>query len=331
MHRWSARSFRCWNPFQCAAPEPLNQQPVIKTLLAVLQLELEDWPFDRLYAVLNSGWFRPPLAGWSVEQTPRVAASVLRRARIPGNRSAILATLERLDRSGGTASDAAEGAETKDQSRILAGRCLNRLSEALQPLRQKRDARSWAEALIQVARELGIAPQSVEADGQEAIDAWQAFEELLFIAAGTEELLGLGRRRSNCRSCMVNSSTCCSINRSQPSRGSRVPSRSWKRPRCAVSISPTCFSGGWPNQVFRSGGAILPLYRSRPSRAQRTRPVTRATYCSNAGRNAVVLQHRHACEKDADAELSRGESERPAPRRTFLPDMHCASCSIPRR
>lgn len=180
-------------PFQCSSPESLDQQPVIKAILSVLQLELEDWPFDRLYALLNSGWFRPRWSDWSAEKTPRSAATVIRRAKIPSGRTAMLGAFERL-------LAAAETAPRDDQfqasliSTSIASRCLNRLSDILSPLRQAHDAREWAEILRHIGGELGIAPQSADIDGQEAVDAWKSFEDLLFVSAETEELLGQSRR-----------------------------------------------------------------------------------------------------------------------------------------
>lgn len=179
-------------PFQCDSPEPLIRQPVIKALLSVLQLELEDWPFERLYALLNSGWFRPRWPEWSAEQTPRSAAGILRRAKIPGGRTAVLSAFERFE-TFNRMLDAAAPDAAVPISDSGAVRCLQQLSDALQPLRQKRDARGWAEALSQVARDLGIAPQSVAADGKEAVAAWESLTDLLFVTAGTEELLGQGR------------------------------------------------------------------------------------------------------------------------------------------
>ena len=41
---------------------------------------------------------------------------------------------------------------------------------------------------------MGIAPRSEELDGAEATAAWNSFQDLLFVAAGTEEMLGQGRR-----------------------------------------------------------------------------------------------------------------------------------------
>lgn len=188
-------------PFHCDAPEPLNQQPVIKALLAVLQLELEDWPFERLYALLNTGWFRPHWPGWSAERTPRQIARILRQAKVPHGRSAILAAVERAATvSTISATEDADSDTTAQGTPVYtvaarAAECLQRLSDALQPLRQKRDARSWANTLMQIAREFGIAPRSVETDGAVAVTAWETFDDLLFVAAGTEELLGQGQRR----------------------------------------------------------------------------------------------------------------------------------------
>lgn len=181
-------------PFQCDSPEPLIQQPVIKAMLAILQLELEDWPFDRLYAVLNSGWFRPSWPEWSAEKTARSIAAILRRTKIPSGRTAILSVFDRLqqltDALRAANPDAVASANHTDVEQ-----CLKKLSDALQPLRQHRDARGWAEAISLVARELGIVPQSITTDGLEATSAWESLEDLLFVTAGTEELLGQGRRR----------------------------------------------------------------------------------------------------------------------------------------
>ncbi len=182
-------------PFQCAAPEPLIQQPIIKTLLAVVQLELEDWPFERLYGLLNSGWFRPSWREWSPQHSPRDIARELRRWKIPNGRSAILTA---FDTARTTTADAVVEGDPKSEVAAYkvaqATGCLQRLSDLLAPVRLKLDARSWAEALTQIARELGIAPVSEEADGSDAMAAWKSFQDLLFVAAGTEEMLGQGRR-----------------------------------------------------------------------------------------------------------------------------------------
>ena len=180
-------------PFQCMAAEPLIRQPLIKTLLSVLQLELEDWPFERLYGLLNSGWFRPNWRDWSPRHSPRNIAGLLRKLKIPNGRTAIVAAFD-------AARVLAESAPEDDPQSQLAFKiaqstnCLLRLSDLLAPLRQKLNARDWAEVLTHIARELGIAPLSEEVDGVEANEAWASFQDLLFVAAGTEEMLGQGRR-----------------------------------------------------------------------------------------------------------------------------------------
>ncbi len=182
-------------PFQCVAPEPLIQQPLIKTLLSVLQLELEDWPFERLYGLLNSGWFRPRWKEWFPQRTPRAIARLLRQSKIPNGRTAILAAFDTASVIAETANVADERAAALRAAIIQSTVCLQRLSELLAPLRQALDARSWAESVTRIARELGIEPVSEESDGMEALEAWTSFQDLLFVAAGTEEMLGSGRRR----------------------------------------------------------------------------------------------------------------------------------------
>ena len=181
-------------PFQCVASEPLIQQPLIKTLLSVLQLELEDWPFKRLYGLLNSGWFRPNWNEWSAQLTPRTIAKLLRQSKIPNGRTAIVAA---FDAARGLANlFVSEDAELAARYREIAqsASCIQRLSELLKPIRQKQNARNWAESLTGIARELGILPLPATADGIEVTEAWTSFQDLLFVAAGTEEMLGQGRR-----------------------------------------------------------------------------------------------------------------------------------------
>lgn len=194
-------------PVQCDSPEALHHQPVIKALLSVVQLELEDWPFDRLLAVLNSGWFRPAWAEWDSEWIPRQVSRILRQAKIPEGRTVILDALRKAavrqaeastDHGGAThPEESTERTEDMVDPSLLANAatCLERLSDSLVPIRQKTDARTWAECLTKLARELGIVATSEQADGPETKAAWQAFENLLFLAAGTEELLDSPRQR----------------------------------------------------------------------------------------------------------------------------------------
>jgi ATP-dependent helicase/nuclease subunit B len=198
-------------PVQCDSPEVLHHQPVVKALLAVLQLELEDWPFERLLAVLNSGWFRPSWTEWDSEWIPRQVSKVLRQSKIPEGRSIILETLRKavVRQTEGQPTDSDSDVETShsddaeeryiepvDLSLLAkAAVCLERLSSALVPIRQKTDARTWAECLTKLARELGITPIADNDDSLESRTAWRAFEDLLFLAAGTEELLESPKQR----------------------------------------------------------------------------------------------------------------------------------------
>jgi len=46
-------------PVWCAAGQRLVESPLLRALLEVIRLELEDWPFERVKAVLRSNYFRP--------------------------------------------------------------------------------------------------------------------------------------------------------------------------------------------------------------------------------------------------------------------------------
>ena len=59
-----AGGHRAGIPFACEAGTPLARAPLLKALLAVLQSEVEDWPFRRLMAVLDSSYFQPDWSEW---------------------------------------------------------------------------------------------------------------------------------------------------------------------------------------------------------------------------------------------------------------------------
>ena len=56
---WRSQFAAAGIPVWCSAGSPLLREPIVRSLLELLRLELEDWPFERLKAVLLSNYFRP--------------------------------------------------------------------------------------------------------------------------------------------------------------------------------------------------------------------------------------------------------------------------------
>jgi len=181
-------------PFRNEAGRPLSREPVLKALFAVLRMELEDWPFDRLTAVLGSNFFRPD---WpEANRAVRDVASTLRRFKLHSGRQTILRAL-------GGAVERAEAAAREDgilspedrasaRQTVSAWNLLQKLSAVTEPLRTRRtDFSNWANVLVAVSSELGIRPHAGGEAGdpehkttaQRDVRAWDVFTGILFDAA----------------------------------------------------------------------------------------------------------------------------------------------------
>ena len=55
--------------------EPLDRRPALRALANLLQLDLEDWPFDRLLGVLGSNYFQPAWPEWTAEARAEVESA----------------------------------------------------------------------------------------------------------------------------------------------------------------------------------------------------------------------------------------------------------------
>ena len=128
---WRARCAAAGIPFWCSAGTPLLREPIVRSLLEVLRLELEDWPFERLKAVLLSNYFRP---AWKLND---LASRVSRLLQFLRNRKLhkhrwIIAK------------------HTKEEEII------RRLDAALVALRSDADFAGWVDRLTALCGELGI-------------------------------------------------------------------------------------------------------------------------------------------------------------------------------
>ncbi|MGE3313644.1 MAG: PD-(D/E)XK nuclease family protein [Planctomycetaceae bacterium] len=206
-------------PFHCPPPGTLAQAPVVRALLGVLEMEIENWPFDRVKAVILSNYFRPE---WKPDEDApelvRVVAA-LRKTRISGEREAFLDALQRTVERGealpgsevetyrGAGETDADSASDLDlnRERIQAARIareampvLLRLSDATRRLRTKATFEEWARRVVDLAGDLGMTARSPSGFGagdsslseRDAV-VWESVREILFDAVKGLELLGL--------------------------------------------------------------------------------------------------------------------------------------------
>lgn len=158
----------------------------VRLLVALLDLERENWSFPKLTGVLNSTLFRPEWAGIADGSAARAVAATLRAYNLEGGREVILTALvRRVERQDGAA----------DPALLLALETLQRLSDELAFFRQRATFAEWVERLLHVASELRVAPEADERitgdDGvlaaQEAA-GWRAFVRLVEEARKAETL-----------------------------------------------------------------------------------------------------------------------------------------------
>ncbi len=219
-------------PFACPPAGRFSHAPILKALVAVLHLESEDWPFERLKSLLLSNYLQPEdRAAWE----PRIrvrAVSALRQLGTASGREAYLKGLQRaIEEAGGIESTASggdvsarngsgrsSGDEEEDggrgrpddaESRLQAARnaqdacvLLEQLMSATKRLRVRAPFRKWVELLLTLANELGISPRLRNVG--EAVEAtivdqdrtvWKHFERMLFDAAQAVTLID-GESRS---------------------------------------------------------------------------------------------------------------------------------------
>ncbi|MSR57540.1 MAG: hypothetical protein EXS05_07695 [Planctomycetaceae bacterium] len=190
-------------PFKSSAMTPLDRLPLCRAAVGWVQLEVDDWPFRKLLAVLNSGFFRPAWNETNGGRSVRDVARVLRRWNFTGGREQILKRLElacQLFES--------EIPETDSSNRIerweveSAWNLLKGLSDATAGLRKSHDLNGWAGILSSLLSELvpSDASASDEDGASSTDDTRERLPAVLFDAARVEEILGgerptFGRQR----------------------------------------------------------------------------------------------------------------------------------------
>ncbi|MEX1230853.1 MAG: PD-(D/E)XK nuclease family protein [Planctomycetaceae bacterium] len=183
-------------PCESELESTCERHPLLKTLVTLLQLEVEDWPFDRLTFIVGSSHFRPAWRDWDAAASPRIIARHLRRRKLSGERLSILHGLEHAERQQEQQpqnkrhpADAKEVRQTSDW--------LHRLSETLEPLRSPTTLSGWIDRLVVLVQELGFTRPIIDASDEAATEhnrldlaTWEYIKRILYDLAKYEEIIG---------------------------------------------------------------------------------------------------------------------------------------------
>ncbi len=120
--------------------QTLDRIPVMRALKSLLQLDLEDWPFRRLPAVLANNYFQPDWPEWQAGKSAAILEKTIRNLQIPHGRTTLLDQL---------------AAEIPDNACLSI---LYRLAAAFDELPLNATLSQWAKAWEKLARQTGLLP-----------------------------------------------------------------------------------------------------------------------------------------------------------------------------
>ncbi len=118
--------------------QTLDRIPIMRALKSLLQLDLEDWPFRRLLAVLGNNYFQPDWPEWKAGESAAILEKAIRNLQIPRGRTALLDQL---------------ADQTADH---VASSILHRLAAAFDNLPANATLPQWAKAWEKLAQQTGM-------------------------------------------------------------------------------------------------------------------------------------------------------------------------------
>jgi ATP-dependent helicase/DNAse subunit B len=174
-------------PFACEAGLPASRLAPARALVNLLSLEVEDWPFQRLLAVLDSGYFQPDWPEFDNRRAVRDVSALLRKHGISEGRQIILGTLERL---------AQPELESAAGPARRAWLLLTRLSQALADLRREHTLAGWSAVIASLLRDINL--DHVPLDEQSPVSGrtfGTFLTSVLFDAARAEQVNGVEQQQ----------------------------------------------------------------------------------------------------------------------------------------
>ena len=161
----------------------LDRQPALRALADLLRLDLEDWPFDRLLAVLGSNYFHPDWPEWQADRLADIERAI-RELQIPRGRDRLIEQLS---------------ATTNEiDGRSLLAAVAGRLAAALDSLPRRATLTEWAAAWKSLAATTGLSRMMDEStvEASHSASDRDAWERLTTVLNGSGMLAGWLDRRS---------------------------------------------------------------------------------------------------------------------------------------
>lgn len=183
-------------PYFVGQEQAFSHFPIVRTIFAFLQLEIENWSFDSLMSVLDSSYFAPQWPEYQGGAAVRALSRVLRQLKIDSGKVDLIHALENESRKAAELS-----ARFPDRpERKAAARELNtalKLAQRLHRETQRLEGRelfvTWIEILISIANEFGLPATWADADpehdplAKRDKQVWERFQQLLFHAVAEVE------------------------------------------------------------------------------------------------------------------------------------------------
>ncbi|MFH1919718.1 MAG: UvrD-helicase domain-containing protein, partial [Planctomycetota bacterium] len=139
-------------PVALESGQALDRSSALIALAGLLRLDLEDWPFRGVLAVLSNNYFQPDWPEWQDGLAVGAAERAIRGLQIPLGRKRLLADLQRQAEQDASS----RHAEERTRRAQLALPLLVRLQQALDRLPKRAALGRWADAWRQLADETGL-------------------------------------------------------------------------------------------------------------------------------------------------------------------------------
>jgi ATP-dependent helicase/nuclease subunit B len=179
----------CGIPAAGSTATPLAKLSAVRLLVAMFDLELADWPFEDLLALLHNSCLAPGWPGWDGVLSPVAVGEALRQLKLPGDRAVILETLARR---------VARADEDTPVPPVFADAqaVVTHLDRELARIREPLVFADWVDRTMGLARDLGIIPPiEWRTSGRESErlewTGWDLFERSLY-GLRRDDLTGAG-------------------------------------------------------------------------------------------------------------------------------------------
>lgn len=199
-------------PFALESGQALDRAPALAALRDLVRLDVEDWPFRGLLAVLGNNYFCPEWPEWRGGRAGRDAERTIRRLQVPGGRDRLLEAIRAAgDRPRPAADDSDDDPVRRTVPAQFALALLRRLAQVFDELPRQGTAGEWAEAWERLAGQTGLFRAITEEERQEQAgddgsrrgawpmfanrEAWAALRRALVDSDRLAGLLGSEPRR----------------------------------------------------------------------------------------------------------------------------------------